>query len=256
MKTRIAKFATVALISAGFVLPGAIALAATFPNVQFQNGQTTIEGTGGSTVTATFRVIVPANEVVEYIQTDIVGDSLAPVCTSVGGELGLQQGTHDVSLPVKLPPNTGTHTLEVQGSGIFGGFRADDCTGDVVGSASFGSALRVVSSSSSSGSGSSSSSWTSMSFEQLIAALVSALKSAGVGTPPPPPPASTKCTELSNKMLGAMYGVRNSSNVKLQGYLLSEGMSIPALEQGASFGLWLNQTQSALGMFKSINGCN
>ena len=252
---KLAKFTAVSLLVGSLVAPLGV-LAASFPNVQFQNNQTTVEGTGGSTVTATFRVIVGANEVVEYIQTDVVGDSLAPVCTSIGGELGLQQGTHDVSLPIKLPQNTGTHTLEVQGSGIYGGFRADDCVGDVVGSASFGSALRVVSSSSTSSNSNTSSSWTNMSFEQLIAALVLALKNAGIGSPPPAPVVSAKCAMLNEKMIGTQYGVRNNANVMLQGFLLSEGQSIPALTQGAAFGFYGSQTASALASFRAINGCN
>src|SRR3990167_8240109 len=185
---KLAKFTAVSLLVGSLVAPLGV-LAASFPNVQFQNNQTTVEGTGGSTVTATFRVIVGANEV-------------------------------------------------------------------VVGSASFGSALRVVSSSSTSSNSNTSSSWTNMSFEQLIAALVLALKNAGIGSPPPAPVVSAKCAMLNEKMIGTQYGVRNNANVMLQGFLLSEGQSIPALTQGAAFGFWAGQTASALASFRAINGCN
>jgi hypothetical protein len=129
----------------------ATASAASFTNVEFSNGDVTIQGTGGSTVTAKVRIVVPANEVVERIQWDVVSDNLAPVCVDVGGDKGLEEGTHFVDLQVKLPPNTGTYTLAVQGSGIFGAFRTVDCTANVVGSASFSGALKVVGGSSSTG---------------------------------------------------------------------------------------------------------
>lgn len=236
-----------------FIIAGALALAlpvlgmaATFSNVSFDNGDVTISGQGGSTVQATFHVIVPAGQVVEYIQTDVVGDSLAPVDTSVGGTLGLQEGTYDVAVSVKLPPNTGTYTLNVQGAGIYGGVRSISGNDNVVGTASFSNSLRVVASSSNSTGGDSSSmpSW--------LAALIAALKPATT----PAPTTSTKCTELNAKLVGTVDDTYNDSNVRLQGYLLSEGASIPALKAGASFGYKGPQTRSAVSVFKVLNGCN
>lgn len=250
----------VALLAGIVMLFGGVGLAsaATFSNVEFQNGQTTVEGTGGSNVTATFRVVVGVNEVVEQIQTDVIGDGLAPVCTSVGGTLGLEQGTHNVSIQVKLPPNTGTHNLDVQGSGIYGAFRADDCVGDVVGSASFAGALRVVAT----GSGNTGSSTSDL--QSLIADLVKQVSclstggtwATGVCTPKPTAPApSTKCAAVNAKLIGTVDNSYNSANVMLQGYLLSEGMSIPALAAGASFGYKGPQTNAALAQFKAMNQC-
>ena len=131
-----------------------IASAASFTNVEFSNGDVTIQGNGGQTVSAKLRIVVGAGEVVEKVQHDVISDGLAPVCVAVGGSKGLEEGTHFVDIQVKLPPNTGTYSLDVQGSGIFGAFTTVDCTSDVVGSASFGGALKVVGSSSSSSGGS------------------------------------------------------------------------------------------------------
>lgn len=67
---------------------------------------------------------------------------------------------------------------------------------------------------------------------------------------------SGECSDLVAKMTGAQYGVYNSQNVKLQGFLLSEGMSIPALSAGASFGFYGPQTAAAISAYKSAHGCN
>lgn len=235
-----------------FLIAGALALAlpvmsmaATFSNVQFNNGDVTISGQGGSTVQATFHVIVHANQVVEYIQTDVTGDNLAPVDTSVGGELGLQEGTHDVTLSIKLPPNTGTYSLNVKGAGIFGGVRSISGDDNVVGTASFSSSLRVVADSSDSTTGSSMPAWFS-----------AWLKAMGFGNTPTPTPApSTKCTELNTKLVGTVDNTYNDANIRLQGYLLSEGASIPALAAGASFGYKGPQTRAAVSWFQTMNHC-
>lgn len=245
------------LVVAAALVPFAAA-AASFTNVQFDNGDVTISGAGASTVNATFRVTVPANQVVEWVETDVAGDNLAPVCTQVGGDKGLEEGTHDVSLSVKLPPNTGTYTLNVKGAGIFGGFRSVDCNDSVVGSASFGGALRTVSGGTTSGGS------TTSDLQAMIASLtaqVSCMVSGGTwnGTacvPKTVPPVATKCAALATKLVGTIMGARNSANVVLQGYLLSEGMDIPALAAGASFGFYGPQTNAALSLFKSANSCN
>lgn len=235
-------------IALAMVLPLA-ASAATFSNVAFDNGDVTISGVGASTVNATLHIVVPANQVVERIETDVTGDNLAPVCTAVGGSTGLQEGTYDVTLPIKLPPNTGTYSLSVKGSGIYGGFSTPDCTNDVVGTATFSNSLRVTSGSTSG----SNFAGTGMSLADLIAAL----KAAGVsvGSPAPVPATSTACAALSAKLVGTVDNTYNDQNVKLQGFLLSEGMSIPALKAGASFGYKGSQTNGAVSMFRAVNNC-
>lgn len=231
------------------------ASAASFTNVEFQNGDVTVQGTGGQTVTAKVRVVVGVGEVVEKIQSDVLGDSLAPVCVEVGGEKGLEEGTHFVDLQVKLPPNTGTYTLAVQGSGIFGAFKTVDCTSNVVGSASFSSALKVVGS----GSGSSDSSVGSSVYQTLIDAIALLKAQIAAIQNPPAPTTNAKCTALSAKMAGTMVGQTQawdgSPNSKLQGFLLAEGMSIPALTKGAAFGFYGPQTAGALSAYKAANAC-
>src|SRR3990167_4928876 len=166
-------------LAAGLLFLGAgVASAATITNVEFSNGDTTYSGKGGSTVNAKFRITVPAGEVVEWLETDVISDGLAPVCERVGGSRGLEEGTHSVSRSIKLPPNTGWFDIDTRTSGIFGGVMAVDCDDSGNGSDSFGSVLRVVSNSSNSGDDDLGGTVFGMSFDQFLAALKAAL---GIG---------------------------------------------------------------------------
>lgn len=243
-------------MAVGFALP---AFAATFSNVQFDNGDVTISGQGGSTVNATFHIIVPTGQVVEYVQTDVISDSLAPVDTSVGGTLGLQEGTYDVSVPVKLPPNTGTYTLSVQGAGIYGGIRSVSGNDNVVGTASFTSALRVVANADGSVTvGGESPSWLAALSAQ-IAALVAALKPV---TTPAPTPSTAACTAYAQANAGTVPGATNVANATLQGFLLGQHANINGLlpvslgGSGWPFGYYGPQTTAAVSWFQTMNHCN
>src|SRR3990167_2790269 len=179
--------------------------AADITNIEFGNGDVTADGKGGSSVQASFRIVVPSDEVVEYIQTDVDGDSLAPVDHSVGGTLGLQEGTHNVKVSVKLPPNTGTYDLDVQTAGIFSGIRAINGDDNVNDSETFSDALRVVSNSSNSSSTNdddedAAPAWLSAIMAQFNA-LLAALNTNPVSTPAP---VSTSCAEYANLSIGLM----------------------------------------------------
>lgn len=241
----------ISLAVAAFLLSAGVASAATIPNIAFDNGDTTISGQGGTTVNATFRVNVNAGEVVEQVQTDVIGDNLSPVCTEVGGNLGLQEGQNDVNLAIKLPPNTGTYSVEIRTYGVFGGVHQPDCLSNQNGTASFTGAVRTVATGGTSTGGGSSIGGIS-DLMKLIAELqkqIAELKA------PPAPTTSTKCAALTEHSGGAVMGTRNSANVTLQGYLLGEGASIPALAAGASFGFYGPQTAAAVSWFKSANHC-
>lgn len=145
--------ALVLLLSFALVTP---ASAASITNIEFDNGDITAQGTGGSTVNATFRVVVGPNEVVEIFQTDVISDKLGPEHFSVGGNNGLEEGVHYVDATIQLPPNTGTYKVTAKACGIYGsGFRASDCESNVVASKPFPNALKTVSSESTSTGGSS-----------------------------------------------------------------------------------------------------
>ena len=143
-------FGTVVLLLGSLLFVG-IASAASITNAEFA-GNTEVYGNPSSSKDVTLRIVVPSTEVVEYVETDVISDGLAPVCNKVGGEKGLEEGTHNVKLSVKLPPNTGTYDLAVQTNGIFGAIRTVDCedTAGDVDTASFGGVIRVIPNASSS----------------------------------------------------------------------------------------------------------
>lgn len=97
------------------------------------------------------------------------------------------------------------------------------------------------------GSGSSVSQW-----DQIMAAIMALTNAV---THPVTPAPSGKCAAVNAKLVGTVDNTYNQANVQLQGYLLSEGESIPALAAGASFGFKGPQTNAALSHFKASNQC-
>lgn len=253
MNKLIIGFAALVLFVAGTVS------AATFSHVTFSNNQNVITGQGGTTVDATFRIVVPVNQVIERIETVVVGSSLVPACHNIQEEAGLEEGTHSVTLPIKLPANTGTHTLEVRGAGIFGGNRSVSCLDNVVGSASFSGAIRVVATPQPSPILGSPATDVFVALQakmnELIAAMTKFIegKIEPTPTPSPSPIVNPLCKMYRDAKAGTHYGVKSSANARFQGFLLSQSASIPALEAGSAFGWYLNQTMTADGWFLSVH---
>ena len=245
-KTISLTFASVlAVLAVSFVMVGS-ASAANISNVEYSNGDVTIQGKPGENVSGKVRIVVGNNEEVEFVQFDVVSDNLAPHCVDTGR---LQEGTHFVNIDgVKFPPNTGTYSLNVTTHGIYGGLAADDCVGDQNDSTSFSNSVRTVGSSSSS-------SVVGSSYQALIDAIANLKAQIDAIKNPTTPVASTKCAALATKSAGTQMNVYSQPNTVLQGYLLSEGASIPALTAGASFGYYGPQTAAAVSWFKSVNSC-
>lgn len=243
-KYKIASLAIGALI---FIAPFA-ASAATISNPLFSNGQTTIDATGGATVSGTFTLTVGTGEVVEWLRTQ--SDPSQPfVDTSVGGNLGYQEQVYtNVPFSVKVPPNTGTFYPTVQGAGIYGGNRSIN-GGDSVNFGPTGlGTVRVVANGTSGDPVVGSTDW--------MAALIAAIKASILPAPTPTPTVDPVCTLYKQASMGAVMGTTNSSNVALQGFLLSQHASIPALAAGAAFGFYGPQTMAAVSWFQSMHTCN
>lgn len=238
-----------AAVALSMVMPLAVG-AATITDALFSNGDTTIDAQGNSSVSGTFTLQVGSSEVCEVLRTQAAPQAFTD--TSVGGSLGLQFGTHtNVPFTVKVSPNTGTYNATVQCAGLYGANRSVDGNDYVVvGPQSLGT-IRVVSNTSnnSNSSGDSTPSW----FQQWVNSWNA---SHPTPSPTPAPTTSSQCAALTSKLVGTMDNVYNDANVRLQGYLLSEGASIPALKAGASFGFKGIQTRSAVSMFMSANNCN
>jgi hypothetical protein len=246
-------------LGAAFALIGASpAFAATIPASTVFNGQTDTWGNGGSSVTATFRVNVAAGEVVHAIRTKV--DSQATVCTAVGPFEGAQDV--DVPVTITLPPNTNnsgynltaelftTNTIP-QAEALTGNLA---CTGMSTTAYNGSNVVHVLPVSGNSTSGSSTG--TTSQFDQLMAMLTALVHPTPAPVPTPVVPVvSSACSQLTHFMAGAVQGVRNSANIKLQGFLLSQGMEIPALAAGAAFGFYGPQTGAALVSFESMNQC-
>lgn len=235
------------------------ALAASVSNIKFDNNQTQISCTPGQSVNVTFRVTVPTGEVAELGQVDVLGDNLAPALpTTLGDDLGLQEGAHDVTANVICPQNTGYYTVEYRTAGIYGGQRSATISDGVVSVGSFSNALRVVGtdSNTTTSNGGSVPAWQSAidALTAQIAALAK-LVTPGSGSTTPAP-VSAVCTAYAQANAGTQMNVVSSANVRLQGFLLSQGASIPALAAGAAFGFYGPQTQAAVGWFQASNHCN
>ncbi len=236
-------------LAVGTLLLAAVpAFAASISDARFSNNQTSIDATGGATVSGTFTLTVGSGEVVEWFRLLPSGNPFTE--TSVGGQLGYQEGVYtNVPFNVKVPPNTGTYNVDVQGAGIWGGNRSINGGDNVVLGATSVGAVRVVANSVDSSvpttGGSDVDFWT-----KLATVLAGILKPAT-----PAPTTNAACTTLAVKSAGAIMGTTGQANVKLQGFLLSEGASIPALAAGAAFGYYGNQTAAAVAWFKSVNGC-
>lgn len=236
------------VLGASMFLMAAPAFAATISNPLFSNGQTSIDATGSATVSGTFTLTVGPGEVIEWLRTQS-DPSMPFVDTSVGGTLGYQEQVYtNVPFSVKVPPNTGTFYPTVQGAGTFGGNRSINGGDNVNFGATNLGTVRVVASASAS-SDSAPSGIPADVWAKFMAWI------SGSGSTTPAPTVNPKCAALSAKMSAGMYGTVVPGNVVLQGYLLSEGASIPALAAGASFGFWGPQTQNAINVLKASNSC-
>lgn len=92
-----------------------------------------------------------------------------------------------------------------------------------------------------------------MSFADLVAALKLALGIGGSGSTTPTA-TDAQCAAFTAANVGTQANVYNAGNIALQGYLLSQHMSIPALTQGgAAFGYYGNQTTAAVGQWRSMH---
>lgn len=231
------------------------AFAATISNPLFSNGDTTISAQGGATVSGTAALTVGPNEVCEWLGTQS-DPSQARIDTSVGGQLGYQEGYYpSVPFTVKAPPNTSTVFPTLQCAGIYGGIRAINAADNVVAGPTPLGTLRVTAAST--GGSSIPSGWTESDWAAFQAWKAAQTGTTGTSTADP------VCTEFKADMAVAFYGMQDpqgmlGSVAKLQGFLMSKGFDIQLLRDNkAKFGFFGNQTQGAVNNFKLAHAsCN
>lgn len=236
------------------------------------DGQTQVYGNAGTSVQATFQIDIPAGQVLHAIRTKT--DSQPTVCTAVGPFEGAQ--VVDVTTNITLPPNTNNGGYSLVADLYYTDTlpQAEAMTGDLACTSSVGGAhvntsaynggtvVNVLPSGGDTGNTGSTSNLDALT--ALVANLAAQIQlilhpatSTGTGTPTP---VSTACTAFTAAMQGTVQGQSQkwdgAPNVKLQGFLLSQGESIPALAAGASFGFYGVQTSAAVAAFNASNHCN
>lgn len=226
-------------------------------NVRFDNNQTQTSCTPGQTVNVTFRVTVPAGEVAELGQVDVIGDNLAPALPiSLGDDLGLQEGPHDVTANVTCPQNSGYYAVQYQTAGIYGGLRSTTMTDGVVSTGTFGNAIRVGSVSTDTTSTGTVPAWQSA-IDALTAQIAAIAKLVTPASGSTAPAASSMCSEFNADAAGLYQGSTGDGVAKLQAFLLSKNPnSIPLIRSGAAtYGYFGPQTAGAVSAFRTGNGC-
>lgn len=150
----------------------------------------------------------------------------------------------------------GTFGIRVRGYGVTGPGTDNNCGGTVNDNQYFSNRLTLTedqnTGSNANNTGGGSSTNTGSSMPSWLAALIAVLKPSTPTTPTP----SGVCASYAQAAAGAVQGVRNSANIRLQGFLLSQGAEIPALAAGASFGFFGPQTLAAQQSFVGTNHCN
>ncbi len=256
---------------AALALP-ALTSAMTVTNVLFDNGAGNVGVNGGEQVTMHAFVTSATNENVQSVFVKFPGaGGLAQQgqCYTVNPpKLGESPvNGWDVSVPVTAPQYEGSWPVVVAIHGINGNGDATDsqCTESAVTTSPQFDNRVIVSGNLSTGTLTTNSGGTGTSgggvtgsLSALIAqlgALIASLSSHPTTTPPTTN-TSTACTQLNTLLAQASAGTRSTANSKLQGFLLFQGESIPALAAGASFGFFGTQTQNAVSMFELQNSCN
>lgn len=247
-----------------FVLPVAALASTNISDITFDGSGPNVTVTTGSTVNSKVTLTLTAGSEVESLGFQLVdntGNSVGVPQTCVDVSDRVVAGTYTVEAPFDTTGSTeGTFGIRVKAYGITGPGADNNCGGTVNDNQYFSNRITFTESANSgnaiannTGGGSGGSGGSTNQLSVLIALLTQLIHpSAGSSTPP----ASTdaQCAAFTNANVGTQPNVYNSGNIALQGYLLSQHMSIPALTQGgASFGFYGNQTTTAVGQWRSMH---
>lgn len=231
--------------------------AATVTNLVVDGGtSTSVEE--GSTVEAQITFDVTASTDVESVSWELVGSDLPKKCVNISNTIA--DGTFTRTFDIDTTGATeGSWDVRIALYGDDGASASNLCEeSDQIGSlTTFGDRITVTDDNNDNQDNNTGTSGNQSQFEKLqaqFAALMLFLKGNN-GTGTTPAPATGKCAELSMKLAGTQQSTYTAANTRLQGFLLSEGATIPALAAGASFGYYGPQTMAAVSWFNSVNNC-
>lgn len=243
------------VLGLGMVLGGALTASAASNITHLTiDGSTNATVQEGDVVSGVLTYDITVSEDVESLSYEIVGSGLPKTCVNIDDHL--TDGTFHSSFDIDTNGATeGTWDVKVVLYGTNDEGANQNCEGAGDDTMVFTNRLTIeadetVDNNGNTGAGSS----VQSKFDQLMAAFQALMaKLSGTGTSPSP--ASVACVELAQKSVGTVQGVYNDANIRLQGFLLSEGMQIPALTAGASFGFYGPQTMAAVASFNAIHNC-
>lgn len=218
------------------------------------DGKLTFNLTGGS-----------ENESLKWELVDNSGNNVGipPTCVDVNDHI--VAGTYTVAFPMDTVGGTeGTFGLKVKMYGLTGTGADNNCGGTVNDTMTFNNVLTLTAEQATGdtanntghGTGGSSVGNSNTALSAIMTALQAIIAKLTAPVAAPVPSTSAVCAAYAQAAAGSMPGTTNSANVRLQGFLLSQGASIPALAAGASFGFDGPQTEAARAMFVGANQCH
>lgn len=245
----------------GFALTASTALAAA--NLTFLtldgSSNATVEEEGIVEAKVTFDVTSSTD--VESMSWELVDSGLPKTCVNTVDRLA--NGTFTSSFDIDTTgASEGTWDVRINAYGDDGADASNLCeTADQVDTQLFTDRLTVTDEvNDNQGSGNDSGTGTGSGSSKVPAwfkAFFDKYFGSGTGTTPTPAPTvSAVCTAYAQANVGTMPNTYSQANTRLQGFLLSQNASIPALAAGASFGFYGPQTSAAVAWFNSINHCS
>ena len=218
--------------------------------------ESNVDVDAGDTIRAKLILDITADDDVNAVSYDFIGDFIPKVCIQLPQEQTQSVNDFPVELDMLAPNTAGSWDVQFAAYGNNGPETDFNCTNSVD---TLNVNDRIIVNLGDSNTAGSTGGGSGTVGNSVLASLMSQVKLladavAKLSAPTTPAP-SGKCAAVSAKLVGTMDNTYNQANVQLQGYLLSEGMSIPALAAGASFGYKGPQTNAALAQFKAMNQC-
>lgn len=250
-----------------FALPAMAFASVSVNNILFDNGAGNITASSGSQVNVQLYVNTSGTNDVESVFVKFPnagGAAQQGTCYDVADQIGESPVNGWVfNFPITVPVNAGIWDITVATHGTNGDAADNTCTTAADTTQTFNGRVTVTADNSSGtptgnsgGSNSNTGSTGSLAALQALVAQLAAQVQAILHPTTPTPTTSGVCTQYAQANSGTQPNVYSDANVRLQGFLLSQGASIPALKAGASFGFYGNQTTAAVGWFNSTNHCS